>query len=189
MLIPDIGGSVDTIRFDCVTRAVSTLLSRRAIARTLGLGALALPDLADAKKKRRKKKKKAKFNDFGCVNVGSFCKNSEQCCSGICEGNTGKKRCQAHDTSGCQLADDTCLDEGAVLCPDDAGGANKALFLCFQTTGKAGFCGTKVGSQCVACTKDADCVADFGAGAACVVCAKFCADSNHTTCIRSGLPT
>jgi hypothetical protein len=166
--------------------------SRRDLLRGLASAGLALgivgrPDPGAAKKKR--KKKKIKRNRFGCVNVGSFCKHAGQCCSGICEGKKGKKRCQAHDTRGCQLADDTCVDEGSVLCPDDAGGANKALFLCFQTTGKAGFCGIQVGSQCVACTKDADCVADFGAGAACVVCARFCADSNHTTCIRSELPT
>jgi hypothetical protein len=48
---------VETARFDHLTRVVSTVLSRRAVAGDLGHGALALPGLADAKKKCKKRKK------------------------------------------------------------------------------------------------------------------------------------
>jgi hypothetical protein len=159
------------------------LVSRRTTF--AGLAALLLPGLVDARKKKRRKRKKHKkkqkvaFNAFGCVDVGNFCQSNEQCCSGICDGST----CQAHDTGGCQAVDDTCTSDQVVICPDVFGGANKVLTLCFQTTGKAPFCGVRANTQCAACTKDADCVADFGAGAACVVCADECVDGNHTTCL------
>jgi hypothetical protein len=189
-----------TSRFDTLTRRISPLLTRRGLASVLGLSAIALPGLATGKKKRHhkrkrkhKKQKRVTFNAFGCVDVGGFCQTDDHCCSGTCTGATGNKTCQAHETSGCQLADDSCAHEESTPCPGDAssattsGSAHKALRLCFQTTGKAGFCGIRVGNQCVACAKDADCVADFGAGAACVVCPRFCADGNHTTCIPAQL--
>ena len=42
-------------------------------------------------------KPKITRNQFGCVNVGNACTKADQCCSEICEGNTRKKRCQAHN--------------------------------------------------------------------------------------------
>lgn len=193
---------METDRFGRLMRTLAFALSRRGLVSASGLLVLGIPDLIDARKKkhkrRKKHKKKVRFNAFGCVDVGTFCHNNDQCCSGICTGTNGKKTCKAHDTRGCQLADDTCLQEGTVLCPDaaahainpdDAGEANKVLPFCFQTTGKAAFCGFLVGDHCVACSNDADCVADFGAGAACVVCAGFCAESNHTTCLPAELST
>jgi hypothetical protein len=81
---------VNIARFEHLTRTISTMLSRRAIAGTLGLGALNLPGLVEAKKKR-KKKKKIKKNQFGCVDVGKFCTDDGQCCSGICQGKKPKK--------------------------------------------------------------------------------------------------
>jgi hypothetical protein len=45
---------MDAPRFDALTRTVSILRSRRTLAGVLGLGALALPGLADAKKTRNK---------------------------------------------------------------------------------------------------------------------------------------
>jgi hypothetical protein len=76
---------MDSHRFDGLTRSVSTLLSRRRLAGALGFGALTFPGLAEARKKH-KHKKKVKFNDLGCVDVGNFCQNDDQCCSGICTG-------------------------------------------------------------------------------------------------------
>jgi hypothetical protein len=160
---------MDTSRLDRLTRSVSILLSRRTLAGALGLATLALPQGIDAKK-RRKRKKKIKRNAFGCVNVGGFCKNSGQCCSGICEGKKGKKKCQAHDTGGCQpghsVAD--CSGE-SVPCPDFSDGQ------CATTTGNAAFCLFAKSQTVPPCTRDADCAADVP-GAACVLC------GDSTTC-------
>ena len=73
---------MNTMRFAHLTRPLSLLLSRRAIAAAIGLGALSSPGPIAAKK-HRQKHKKVRRNDFGCVDVGHFCKNDGQCCSGI----------------------------------------------------------------------------------------------------------
>ena len=157
---------MDTSRLDRLTRSASIFLSRRALAGALGLGVLALPRGSDA----RKKKTKVKRNAFGCVNVGGFCKNSGQCCSGICQGKKGKATCKAHDTHGCQpgslLAD--CGGQ-SVVCPDYAEGQ------CATTTGKAAFCLEFKFNPVPPCRRDADCKTD-GFKAACVLC------GNSTTC-------
>jgi hypothetical protein len=166
---------MDSDRFDGLTRSLSTLLSRRTLAGGLGLGVATLPVLAEAKKKHKhthKKKKKAKFNDFGCVNVGDFCKNDDQCCSGICEG----KKCQAHDTSSCLAGDFELVCGGVdVLCVASDGGDG----FCDTTTGKAGYC--RVEGHCFDCTKDADCVPFCGPHAACIVCEPLCRHGGDTT--------
>jgi hypothetical protein len=83
-----------------------------------GLSAFGLPALAEARNKHRKRRRKVKFNEFGCVDVGKFCKKSHQCCSGICQGKMGKKRCKSHDRGTCQSDDDSC--SAAVFCPPRA---------------------------------------------------------------------
>jgi hypothetical protein len=132
----------------------------------LALGIVGRPDPASAKKKR-KRKKKVKFNDFGCVNVGSFCKTSEHCCSGICEGKQDKKTCRAHDTGGCTLDRTLCFNPTIALCGPMA--------VCTTTTGNAPFCADAAAAGyrdafCQVCSKDEDCVAlGFGAGSACAI--------------------
>src|SRR5688500_66271 len=64
------GGSMDHGRFDQIARAISQNLSRRTLAGVIGLGAMGISEVADAKKN----KKKVKKNEFGCVDVGKFCK-------------------------------------------------------------------------------------------------------------------
>lgn len=163
--------------FDRLTRAASSLLSRRAIAGVIGLGTLALPSLVDASKKR-KNKKKIKRNDFGCVSVGKFCKNGGQCCSGICKGKKGKKKCKAHDRGGCQAGQSvpTCGGAEEVLCTTGAGVGGQ----CITTTGNAGYCYAV--AACAECSKDADCEAICGEGAACFPCAVGCASKGGTAC-------
>jgi hypothetical protein len=165
---------VETARFDHLTRTVSILLSRRTLAGALGLGAFALPNLVDAMKKRKRKKKKITRNAFGCVKVGNFCKNGGQCCSGICQGKKGKKKCQAHDASTCQ-GQDACVGEVAV-CTTTTG----VVGSCAVTTGNASYCGRS--ATCFDCAKDADCVPVCGAGAACIVCAECVAMGLQTAC-------
>ena len=86
---------MDPRRFDAATRSLAAGASRR---RALGGLATALltvaggraPEAMAAKKRRRRVRR----NAFGCVNVGGFCRNAGQCCSGICRGKKGKKRCR-----------------------------------------------------------------------------------------------
>jgi hypothetical protein len=173
---------MDTDRFDSLTRTFATVLSRRAIAGALGLGALALPDLAGAKKKRKNQsKKKVKFNDFGCVNVGGFCKKAGQCCSGICKGKKGKKKCKAHDGSTCVAGQTIVACGGAlVVCTTSGGGFGS----CLTTTGNAPYC--SVSFDCFPCKKDIDCEPICGQGAACLACGEVCAAVGGTMCAASG---
>jgi hypothetical protein len=153
--------------FAGLTRSISTLLSRRSLAGMLSLAALTVPGLAEAKKHKKhkhKKKKEPTFNDVGCVNVGGFCKNNGQCCSGICKGKKGKGKCLAHNASTCQAGQENCVGTG-VECTSETG----ELGVCTITTGQANYC--EVNGNCYPCTKDADCVAVCGEGAACLDCA------------------
>jgi hypothetical protein len=165
---------MDNNRSNDVTREIASLLTRRRLAGGLGLSALALPGLVEARHTHRHKHhtKKPKFNDFGCVNVGGFCKNESQCCSGICTG----KRCQAHDESTCQPGEDACAGN-EVVCTTIAGEDGT----CVRTTGGANYC--QATGTCFACRKDADCVeACREARAACIVCAE-CAEFGGAACL------
>ena len=176
---------MDSAQFDDATRALAPLVTRRGLAGVLGLAALGSVSVADAKRKKRKKRKKkknknngdeVKLNEFGCVNVGDFCENSGQCCSGICENDA----CQAHDANVCQAGqtDLSCAAQGVNAdCTTPGGGDG----LCVTTTGNAGFC---VGDRkCFACTKDTDCqgAGVCGLDAACIVCAN-CDETGGTAC-------
>jgi len=168
---------MDTDRFDRLSRGVAHVLPRRAVAGIFSFGALALPGLVDARKKKRKNKKQIKRNEFGCVNVGNFCKSDDQCCSGICAGKQGKKRCRAHDSGGCQAGQDLC--GGAdVRCTTGTGEAG----FCLRTTGNAGYCFAS--GRCItpSCQKDADCQEVCGLQAACIVCEGDC-QSGRTVCV------
>jgi hypothetical protein len=157
--------------FDNVIRASAT--SRRA----LFAGVLAMASgwvgvstgAAKHKHKRKRKTKAAMPNAFGCINVGDACLTADQCCSGICEGKKGRKRCQAHDTGECPSGNAVNLCGGVgISCTTSAGTSGR----CGTTTGNAGYCGS--GGDCFPCAKDADCHAVCGPGAACVQCTEEC---------------
>jgi hypothetical protein len=168
---------MDAKEFDTLARSLTNPRSRRgALAAVVG-GALGLVGLAETEAKK-KKKKKPKFNEFGCVNFGGFCKNSTQCCSGICEGPKGKTRCGAHDFSTCQAGQNACDDAAAVPCVSSTG-ANTAA--CDTTTGNAPYCSAD--GDCFACTKDADCVPFCGERAACIRCADCANEGVTTACV------
>jgi hypothetical protein len=169
---------MDANAFDGLSRSVSRLLSRRALTVALGIAALGGWEAVGAKKKGKKGKKRKKkgnnggnapppqvvFNEFGCVNVGNFCQNSGQCCSGICTGAV----CQAHNEETCQAGNVDCSGAGN---PDG---------LCTTTTGNAGYCLGDL--ECFNCSKDADCVAFCSnPEAACIICAT-CAATNNRAC-------
>jgi hypothetical protein len=178
---------VDGVRFDRLVRMVSRVTTRRRSMLALLAGG-AIPDLGAAKKHKRRKEK-IKRNSFGCVDVGKFCKNDDQCCSGVCAGKKGKKKCRAHDTGGCTAEQDACIDPASATCTTSAGYPSG---LCTRTTGKASYC-TDILFACVECTKDADCQQYCGPRAACVVCASCAPGTTLCTgaegsCSLAGMP-
>jgi hypothetical protein len=173
---------MDGSHFDGLVRSLTK--SRRsllgaALAATTGW---LIANPAEAKKKRRPRRKpqKAEPNEFGCLNVGTSCKNADQCCSGICEGKKGKKTCKAHDTGSCAAGSQIGFCGGTdVACTTSFGNPG----MCAATTGNARYC--VASGICFACKTDADCqVADggiLGPHAACVRCAE-CGDAGDTAC-------
>lgn len=143
--------------------------SRRDVLRGLtgvwiGLGLASVPGVGEAKPERRKKRpgsKPAKRNKYGCLDVNVPCRRGTQCCSRVCAGKPGKKRCRPHHAGQCKPSFDGCA--GLVAVCGDSGH-------CFRTTGKASFCGGSEGSMCVDCKRDIDSQKLIGPGAACVVC-------------------
>jgi hypothetical protein len=159
-------------------RRAATFARRTLLGAALASG---LADLlrriagVDATAKKKRRRKKVKRNDFGCVNVGGLCRNSGQCCSGICQGKKDKKRCQAHDASTCQADQDICNDAKAGCVTTAA-----AQGVCARTTGNASYCEADI--VCFPCAKDADCQPICGAAAACICCAG-CPDEGGTACV------
>jgi hypothetical protein len=172
---------LDNQFIDRLARRVAAAPSRRHVVALFLSPAVprllwSVPEAAAKKNKRNKPKK----NEFGCLNVGKKCNGKDnKCCSGICKGNRPKKgkkdksKCAAHNVQECQDDQDACL---MLATPCGAEGA------CFRTTGKASFCGTGDG-ECTVCTRDSDCEAGFGPGAACAICASDCGSTGTTACI------
>jgi hypothetical protein len=169
--------TMDAPEFDHLTRAISTRLPRRALTGLLGLSSLGVVGLTEAGKK--KKRKKIRRNIFGCVDVGKFCKNAGQCCSGICKGKKGKKKCRAHDESTCLPGQNVCV--GAMVgCITTAGIPGQ----CGVTTGRAPYCFAT--GECFPCSKDTDCELPVGFGAACLACPScFDETPKGTACVRT----
>jgi hypothetical protein len=194
---------VDQHHFAVLTRSLTNLPTRRDLLRGLasagiGLQALRLSDAVEAKKRKKRKKNNKKkksrpvVNQYGCLDVGQPCGgNSALCCSGICEGTAPKKgkqdtsRCVAHNTSICTPTLNICTTGTEGVCNQSNLNCH-----CTVTTGNAGFCGDySLGALnlCRVCSRDTDCQAEFGAGAACVVfegiCATYCPATRGTACM------
>jgi hypothetical protein len=155
------GDTMDTLRFDSVTRRLSVSASRRQTLAALALAALGRFGLGDEA-----------AAGPGCKDVGATCKEATQCCSGLCKGKKGRKRCKAHDTGGCQAgqASPVCKVGGQYVDCTTSAGKNG---FCQTTTGNAAYC--VAGGTCMACTEDADCRQVCGPRAACIACAGACA--------------
>jgi hypothetical protein len=173
---------VDQTRFGVMTRFLRRIPSRRDVLRGLALAGLDLqalwqqePAAAKRKRKRKNKKKKAKPNAFGCLSVNKICKNAEQCCSGICDGKKGKRKCRAHDTGTCRQDVAGTCQTGTPFGPTCN---NRADCHCFRSTAGSNVCAP--GTSCADCQTDADCLAlGFPPGAACApisegLCAGLC---------------
>lgn len=162
---------------------INHLLRSLASSRRVYLGGLAAlasgwlgQSAGETRRKRKKRKpKKTKPNAYGCLSVGKLCRNAAQCCSGVCEGKQGKRRCRPHDSFICQVDDDTCSTGLTKLC-----GTTNPYCACTLTTGNAPFCGDYAGfpgdQLCRDCRRDEDCQEEFGPGAACVVYSRLCND-------------
>lgn len=162
---------MDGSQFDKLIRSLAG--SRRAmLSGTLALAAgWRGASRVESKKKRKHRNKatKPKPNAFGCLEVGDSCKNADQCCSGVCEGKKGKKRCLAHDTG-------TCRQDGLGICTADSATPfacnNSEECVCFHTTAGSNFCAdlASFGQEfCADCQQDADCQAlGFPRGSACI---------------------
>lgn len=113
----------------------------------------------------------------GCKNVGRKCKRRRQCCSGICRGKRGRKRCKAHDAGGCRAGQQSEGCGGAdTACTTSTGNPG----VCETTTGNAGFCAFS--GDCFPCKKDADCRDVCGPRAACIRCVSTCSGVGGTAC-------
>lgn len=160
-----------------IPSSLAGFLSRRKLLRGLaglglglGLGFAGSAEQGGARKHKRRKRKKRKntqkitTNIFGCVDVGGFCQNADQCCSGICTGEKNQKSCQAHDQSTCQPGATVCTP-AYTDCTTTAGRPG----VCGTTTGNAGYCAVR--GDCFPCHRDTDCEPFYGKGAACSICA------------------
>ena len=168
-------------RFDLLARTMAGRTRRRFLTGLAGTLGLAVVVESDAEAGKRNKHSKLKRNAYGCVDVGKPCRgNSANCCSGVCNGKKPKKgkkdrsRCVAHNTGACQEGFDACKGVD-VTC--GTGG------LCLETTGKASFCGDPDTDVCAACSRDADCEAMLGPGAACIFCAALCPETQGRICL------
>jgi hypothetical protein len=182
-------------RVAALARLLTNGPSRRAVLRGLasaglGLGIARWQPTAEAKKKHKHKHKakKPKPTAFGCLDVGKSCKSADQCCSGICGGKKGKKRCRAHGAGTCvQGSPGVCDPQNPTiaLCNNDE-------CLCVRTTGGSNYCANGNFNQCSDCTKDADCEAlGLPPGSACIpfsegACAGPC-ESGMTCVIPCGV--
>lgn len=176
-------------RATSLARMLAGAPSRRHLLRGLAAAGLvwgAAPRPAAAANRR----KKIAFNEFGCINVGKLCKTDDQCCSGICQGKKGKKRCKAHGAAGCNpgVQDSSCGTDANpgtnVVCTTATGNADG---LCGTTTGNAGYC--LYTGECYPCRKDAECQEYCGPKAACIRCdgctetgGRSCAMPENTQC-------
>jgi hypothetical protein len=146
---------MDATRFDLLARTLAMASSRRQALSALLLGGVALTHGAGESEAGP-----------GCKNVGKKCKKKKDCCSGICKGKKGKKKCKAHDTGGCLAGQqqEECGGDATIACTTSAGETG----FCETTTGNAAYCAADI--DCFACTKDADCRPFCGPQAACVAC-------------------
>lgn len=151
------GDTMDAFRFDDMTRHLTATTSRRQTLAALALAALGRVGLGHEVSAGP-----------GCKDVGIRCTNATQCCSGVCKGKQGRKRCRAHDAGSCQAgASTTFCKPGSpfVACTTSTSRAGG----CVATTGKAAYCAYDMG--CMACAQDADCQTVCGPHAACLACA------------------
>ena len=146
---------MDPSRFDALTRALGRAHSRRRTASAVAFGALALLGL-----------RRDAAAGPGCKNINKPCKKKKECCSNLCKGKKGKKKCKGHDAGTCKPESEMATCGGADVACKTFDGQDG---LCATTTGNAAFC--LIALVELDCTKDADCQKELGPHTACVRCA------------------
>ena len=145
---------MDPSRFDALTRALAFGQSRRQAISAFSLSALALlGGLRGA------------TAGPGCKDVGKPCKKATSCCSNVCKGKKGKKKCKAHDSGGCKPGSAPVACGGALVpCTTSLGDSG----FCTTTTGNAGYCALVLAGE--GCSEDADCKLSAKSRSACIDC-------------------
>jgi hypothetical protein len=150
---------MEAFRFDAFVR---DLLSRRGMVQAV-LGGGAALGMA----------RPAAAGKVICGGNGSTCdpNTPSQCCTGHCKKHKGKYRCAPVGASwGCRRKRDSCSGHTLRACPEQPAG------LCVNDDkGKPLCIVAGEGLQtCAICTRDDDCVADFGPTARCIKHCKAC---------------
>jgi hypothetical protein len=141
---------MDARRFDAWTVAVSTVASRRSTVRAL-LAAITAGGLTVLRGEVA----------AACKKPGRKCKRHKQCCSKLCKGKQGKKRCR------CKQVGASCpIGLAARCCGDPICGQNS----CSQD----GVCCVPLGAE--GCTEACDC------------CTENPACQNGRCCLPNGAP-
>jgi hypothetical protein len=147
--------------FDHLARRLGQAVGRRGALRLLAgalAAGLAAGDADDA--------------GAACQKPGKPCKRGRQCCSGVCTGKKGKRRCRpAPNQSICAVADNVCR----VGAPAKDCGVGVESCFCSVTTRGAAFCRATTANEGEPCSSDDECVARIGAGAACLTGKPDCA--------------
>lgn len=179
---------MDSQHFDELMRTLAQ--SRRSLVAGALTAAAGLLGIQAATARRRKPRKpRAQPNEFGCVDAGKPCQNNGSCCSGVCKGKKGRKRCQAHHTGTCkQGGAGHCLESSVETCNDRTDCA------CVRTTSGSDVCVQTAPSgfdYCADCARDTDCEAlGYPRGSVCLplhegFCAGAC-DSDRACFVPCG---
>jgi len=157
---------MDPVRFDTLTRTLSTDGSRRRVLRA-SVAAFASGFWLTGR---------ALGASPVCLPQGDPCSQSSQCCSGRC--NKRRKKCTAlpNKAHGCTIDDASCADagSGATECPELPNG------ICRITRDGRPVCAVSNTVVCKRCRDNSTCVDSLGIGALCVRC-ETC--PSGTTCI------
>jgi len=147
---------VDERRFDWLTRRLADPSSRRRVLSTLAGGALGLLPVLSWEAAAAT-----------CLATGKACKRGSQCCSGLCKGKKGKKKCRPVPfQSLCTTRISVCLRDDLTI--SDCG-LGSLVCDCQVTTAGRAFCSDSgIDSSDCDCASDQECQARLGAGAACV---------------------
>lgn len=163
---------MDDHRFDTMTKRIAAVSSRRSLLGGLAGGALAAL-LGRAAAGQEAARGGGGRPTGRCLGEKKECRRGAQCCSGVCKGKRGKKKCRRAPGQG------TCTTDRNVCAVGNPGIGCNGDFACAcaVTTGGTAFCGSLFGDSCAACASGADCVGlGFPAGSACIPVGGDCED-------------
>lgn len=93
----------------------------------------------------------ARLAAAACKQNGRPCDGGNQCCSGVCRGKRGRKKCRPAPGQGsCTIAKDTCKVGGVVGACASGGGEGCA---CLRRPSGAAFCADLTTIDCLPCAQ------------------------------------